>query len=253
MLRKKIIKVIKRHINVNSGLAVIKKMSAGLVAFLFLVISSLFIGCVDKRASNACLPSESLVVVIDAGHGGIDGGVSGVNTGVKESDINLEIAKLLAKEFLSGGFSVVMTRSTTAGLYGHTGAGHKRRDMQAREKIIKQANPALVISIHQNKFSSPSRRGAQVFYRAGSEGGNSLAKCVQNQLNNLKENGKKCFPLSGDYYLLNISPCPAIIVECGFLSNAQDEKLLISAEYQKQLVGTIFYGALSFLESNQME
>ena len=119
--------------------------------------------------------------------------------------------------------------------------------MQARAKIIKESHPLLMISIHQNFFSDKNRRGAQTFYRKGQEECKNFANCVQKQLNGLKDNARDCSSLAGDYYLLNISDCPAVIVECGFLSNAEDEKLLISDNYQNQLSNAIFYGALQFL------
>ncbi|MBQ3571829.1 MAG: N-acetylmuramoyl-L-alanine amidase [Clostridia bacterium] len=213
----------------------------------FLLIFSVEFVLFSSTAFSASLPKPTHVIVIDAGHGGIDGGVTGSVTGAIESDINLEIAKKLYGVFKSAGFEVVMTRTSSAGLYGHTGAGHKMRDMKAREKIIKDSVPSLFISIHQNKFSSSSRRGGQVFYKMGSSTSFSLAKCVQEQINALKDNGRKSSPLAGDYYLLNVASCPSVIVECGFLSNPQDERLLISESYQKELANAIYYGCMQYL------
>ena len=191
--------------------------------------------------------SSKIKVVLDAGHGGIDGGVSGVLTKVSESEINLAISKKLAKIFEDSGFTVVQTRRSSGGLYGVLGTGFKMRDMQAREKIIKESNPTLVISIHQNNFSDHSRRGAQVFYHKGREQSKEFATCIQQVLNEMEENVKKSSALSGDYYVLKVSPCPAIIIECGFLSNEQDEKLLLSEKYQQKLANQIFYGCLQYL------
>ena len=214
----------------------------------FLIFALTFILSVNAHKAVA-IPIAYGVVVIDAGHGGIDGGVVGKITKVSESEINLQITKKLKTLFEEAGFEVVLTRQTSAGLYGYLGKGHKRRDMNAREKIIKNSNPTLVVSIHQNSFSSSSRRGAQVFYGNGKEEGKQFALAVQNQLNSLKDNGRKSSPLAGDYFLLNISPCPAIIVECGFLSNPQDEKLLLSDKYQSQLASALFNGTLDYLIS----
>lgn len=186
-------------------------------------------------------------VVIDAGHGGIDGGVSGVSTGVKESDLNLAYAKSLKKYFLSSGFDVIMTRSTSAGLYGRATSSLKKTDMKNRKRIIEKAAPDLVISIHMNKYPLSSRRGAQVFYKQGDEEGKQLASCVQKELNELKQAPRECFELGGDYYILNVSPCPAIIAECGFLSNAEDEALLLNETYKEELCYAIYKGAVVFL------
>ena len=226
---------------------VLKPVAIFLISF-FLVFSVVFI-IAGLTTFSASLPKPTHVIVIDAGHGGIDGGVTGSITGAIESDINLEIAKKLQNVFKNAGFEVVMTRTSSAGLYGHTGAGHKMRDMKAREKIIKDCAPSLFISIHQNKFSSSSRRGGQVFYKICSSTSFLLAKCVQEQINALKDNGRKSSPLAGDYYLLNVASCPSVIVECRYLSNPQDEKLLLTNEYQQELAQSIFYGTLQFLVS----
>lgn len=200
--------------------------------------------------SSPVAETRRLTVVLDAGHGGIDGGVSGVQTGTKESDINLEITFLLQKKFEEAGFSVVLTRKTQSGLYGAATAGFKKRDMQKRAEIIAESNPALMLSVHQNFFSLPSRRGAQVFFREDDPRSVSLAGSVQSSLNAMPECVKPSNALKGDYFILNCSPCPAVIVECGFLSNAEDEMLLLSDEYREKLVSAILSGALSFLSSS---
>ena len=215
--------------------------------FLFAVILSFVIN--DEKEVSAS-PASSHVIVIDAGHGGIDAGVSGGNTGVKESEINLSIAKKLENLFGELGFTCVMTRTTSAGLYGYVAPGHKKRDMRAREKIIKESKPSLVISIHQNKYSSPSRRGGQAFYKKGDKQGYALAKSVQTALNGAYSDVKQYAPIAGDYFILNVSPCPAVIVECGFLSNPQDEALLVKEDFQLSIATAIFNGVLEFLVTN---
>ena len=122
-------------------------------------------------------------IVLDAGHGGIDGGVSGKKTGIKESDLNLSITHVLNETLLDMGFEVTLTRKTEGGLYGTPTKGFKRRDMQKRKEIIEGAKPALVISIHQNFYPSSSTRGAQVFYNPQSDEGKTLALCLQDSLN----------------------------------------------------------------------
>ncbi len=190
-----------------------------------------------------------LTIVIDAGHGGVDGGVVGISTGTKESDINLSLSRLLQGEFEDAGFLVVQTRPTEAGLYGAATAGYKKRDMQRRAEIIRSSNPVAVVSVHQNFFSQTSRRGAQVFFCESSEHSKTLAALVQTSLNSMPECVKKTAALAGDYYILNTSEAPAIIVECGFLSNPDDEALLLSASYQKKISRAIAEGVLSFLSS----
>lgn len=202
--------------------------------------------CLYALAQTAA-DTRRLTIVIDAGHGGIDGGVVGVTTGIKESDLNLRIARLLQSEFEEAGFSVVQTRPTEAGLYGAATAGYKKRDMQKRAETIAASVPAAVISVHQNFFSLSSRRGAQVFFRASNERSASLACSIQSAFNEMPECVMPAEPLAGDYYILNCSDHPSVIVECGFLSNAQDERLLVSEAYQKRLAEVICGGALAFL------
>ncbi len=199
--------------------------------------------------SRAAAKSLRLTVVIDAGHGGVDGGVVGTTTGTKESDINLSIARILQREFEEAGFSVVQTRPTEAGLYEAATAGYKRRDMQKRAEIIQKNAPSVMISVHQNFFSDPARRGAQVFYREDNDASKTLACLVQTSLNSMPECVKKTAALAGDYFVLNCSDTPSVIVECGFLSNPQDEALLIGREYQEKIAAAIAAGTLTFLSS----
>ncbi len=200
--------------------------------------------------SRTAASAQRLTIVLDAGHGGIDGGVLGVNSKKKESEFNLEITFLLQQRFEEAGFNVILTRKTEAGLYGAATPGYKKRDMQKRAEIINESDPAVVISIHQNFFTQKSRRGGQVFYRANSESSRALAENIQSKLNNMPECVKKSQALVGDYFILNCNRYPAVIVECGFLSNAEDEKLLLSDEYRGKLVQAIFSGAIGFLSSS---
>ena len=211
--------------------------AAGLTLLLSIYVALL---CVRTRA--AASPSDRFTVVIDAGHGGIDGGVSGITTGVKESELNLDIARKLKTKFDKSGAKTVMTRKTEAGLYGIYSKGFKRRDMQKRKQITLNAKADVFVSIHLNYYSSPSRRGAQVFYKIDDEKSKSLADIVQAELNGGKECERDYTALAGDYYVLNEADCAAILCECGFLSNAEDEKLLLTDEYRTEIAEKIFNG-----------
>ena len=211
--------------------------AAGLTLLLSTYVALL---CVRTRA--AASPSDRFTVVIDAGHGGIDGGVSGITTGVKESELNLDIARKLKTKFDKSGAKTVMTRKTEAGLYGIYSKGFKRRDMQKRKQITLNAKADVFVSIHLNYYSSPLRRGAQVFYKIDEEKSKSLADIVQAELNGGKEYERDYTALAGDYYVLNEADCAAILCECGFLSNAEDEKLLLTDEYRAEIVEKIFNG-----------
>ncbi len=218
-----------------------------ITAFTFLLcfsaLSKIPIG--EASASN-------IKVVIDAGHGGVDNGVRGVNTKVKESEINLKVAKKVEKYLLSAGMSVVLTRSSSAGLYGVATKNLKRRDMEKRKQIIEKAEPHLVVSIHMNKYSTSSRRGAQVFYKNGDESAKLLASCIQDSFNKMEEASRECSILTGDYYILNCTNYPSVITECGFLSNPEDEALLITDEYQDSIAYAIFKGIAEYLSQSSL-
>nr|MDE7071193.1 N-acetylmuramoyl-L-alanine amidase [Clostridia bacterium] len=192
--------------------------------------------CISVRNAQASAKISEYTVVIDAGHGGIDGGVVG-SQGVKESDINLKMAGILQKELDSRGFGVVMTRTTQDALNNI-----KRLDMQARKDIIVKASPIAVISLHVNKFSDPSRRGAQVFYDDTGIGKDFAVRMQEriNQKINAKYSGRDDYEaIAGDLFITKCVKVPSIIIECGFISNPEDEKLLLSQDYCKDLCKNI--------------
>ncbi len=189
-------------------------------------------------------------IVIDAGHGGIDSGVVGVKTKVKESDVNLQISWKLHTLITDAGLNAVMTRKTEAGLYGVATKGFKKRDMLERKTTIEENAPVAVISIHQNKYSNQSRRGGQAFYKIGSEQSKTLAENIQGELNGLYADLKDYDTLQGDYYILNCTEYPSVIVECGFLSNPIDEQNLIDDIFQQKVAESIFKGLVTYLSKS---
>ena len=200
-------------------------------------------------APQAVFATEGeLKIVLDAGHGGIDGGVTGKNTGVKESDVNLQITFALKVALEKTGFSVALTRKTAEGLYDTTAKGFKKRDMQRRKEIIEKEKPVLVISIHQNYYPSQNQRGAQVFYGDNNPKSRSLATVLQTNLNAAyKKQGVKARNcMFGDYFMLKCYSAPAVIVECGFLSSPADEALLTDDAWQKTLANGIAEGVMAY-------
>lgn len=185
-------------------------------------------------------------IVIDAGHGGVDAGVRGINSKTKESEINLSISKYLRGFFSDAGFNVVMTRTTQGGLYGLSTKGFKMRDMKKRKEIIEDCNADMVISVHQNFCPIPSKRGGTVFFDKTSNVGKALADSIQNSVNEMEECVSPNTALAGDYYMLKCTASPSVIVECGFLSNSDDDALLNSAEYRKSFAYAIFKGAVAY-------
>ncbi|MCI9518922.1 MAG: N-acetylmuramoyl-L-alanine amidase [Clostridia bacterium] len=223
----------------------IKKKTILLIALAIITAVSVCLIAYPIATASAA-PKNGKTIVIDAGHGGVDGGVQGVNTKTKESDINLTIARVLKAELESGGYTVVMTRKNSDGLYGLSSKNKKQKDMATRRDIIRGANADLVISIHQNFYPRSSVRGAQVFYAPGSETGKAMADSMQSIINmNLEACDRTA--MQGDYYVLQCSEVPSLLVECGFLSNPDDEKLLLDADYQKKIAYTIYTGINTIL------
>lgn len=215
-------------------------------ALCFTVAAGIIIGvCCGVAAANASAAVEK-VIVIDAGHGGIDAGVYGVETGAKESDINLAIAKKLKSYFSGAGFKAVLTRSDNGGLYGISTKGFKMRDMKKRKQIIEENKADMVISIHQNSCPIPSRRGGTAFFDKSSECGKALAQSIQTALNAMEECPRENAALAGDYFMLKCTENPSVIVECGFLTNAEDDRLLSTDEYRDKLAYAIFKGAVAY-------
>lgn len=193
--------------------------------------------------------NDTLRIVLDAGHGGVDGGVVGRDTGVKESDLNLAIAYRLKTELENMGFEVLLTRKTEAGLYGTTAKGFKKRDMQKRKEFIEQVDPALLISLHQNFYPTRNTRGAQVFYNKENAGGRKMALILQKKLNTLyaEEGARGRNAASGQFFMLECADCPSVLIECGFLSNRADEALLATEGWQKRLAENISAGVMEYL------
>ncbi len=223
----------------------VKKNTLVAIALVVITVVSLCLLIFPLSISSSADPLGK-TIVIDAGHGGIDGGVQGVNTGTKESDINLAISRELKRVLQKNGYKVVMTRQNTDGLYGLSSKNKKQKDMQTRKEIIEQAKADLVVSIHQNQYPRMNVRGAQVFYAPGSETGKAMAEKMQAALNT---NLEACTRTAheGDYYILQCSSTPSLLIECGFLSNPEDEKLLLDTSYREKIAYTIFTGINNIL------
>lgn len=191
-------------------------------------------------------------VIVDAGHGNFDGGA--VVDGVLEKDINLKIANSLSNMLKSAGFKVICTRtddSSTESDPSATIAARKRSDLNNRLEILKQNPDAILISIHLNKFSSPSAKGAQMFYAPKNEDAKKLAECLKTSVKDLlqSENHRTTKAGTKSTFLLYYSPIPAVIAECGFMSNEAEFLSLQTEKYQSQMAFAIFCGILKYFNS----
>ena len=199
-------------------------------------------------AQNLLNLSSTPVFVLDAGHGGADGGTSSAS-GVLESDINLAITLRMRDLFTLLGQSTVLTRRDENSLADDPSASIRQQkvsDTKNRVALVNSIENARLISIHQNALAGhPSVHGAQVFYNAVGDS-SVLAETMQQDLNQTvnvgNEKGKK--PISKDIYLMSHVTCPAVLVECGFLSNTAESEILQTPSYQMLLAMTICCAAL---------
>lgn len=204
------------------------------------------ISITEEQATDT-VPSRNYTIVIDPGHGGTDPGSIGYKTKVKESDLNLKLSKMLKQKLEYAGINIVMTREDENSLAKGAGKKFKKIDMEMRKDLIKSIRPNMVISIHQNSYTNHSLRGAQVFYDKTSEISKQIANSIQEEfIKGLDKGNKSTSP--GDYFMLKCTSAPSVIVECGFLSNEADEKLLLSDEYQEKIVNCIYLGIVKFLQ-----
>lgn len=189
-------------------------------------------------------------VIVDAGHGGIDGGATSC-TGVLESEINLQIALRLNDLLHLLGYDTVMIRTTDTSIYteGSTIAAQKVSDLKQRVKVVNETSNAVLISLHQNTFSDSRYSGAQVFY-AGTEGSRELAELMQNLFVSTldPDSTRACKSTSTVYLLRNITQT-GVLVECGFLSNPEEEAKLRDKSYQQKLCCVIVSALSEFLHS----
>ena len=188
-------------------------------------------------AAPAATVAEALVgkvVLIDPGHGGFDPGAL-AEDGTHEDAVNLAISLKLAQEFRDRGGTVIMTRMTEGAL-----AETKREDMDRRLELIKSSGADVVISIHMNHFGVSRHTGAQIFYRTGDEESKLLAELIQENIRTKvdPQNTRQC-KYSQNYGVLNFAKAPAVLAECGFLSNAGETKNLNDPDYQSRLAEAI--------------
>ena len=185
-------------------------------------------------------PQREYTIIVDPGHGGVDGGATSC-TGILESQFNLEIGLRLRDMLQFLGHKTVMTRTEDVSIYtkGETIAQKKASDLKERVRIVNDSGNGILVSIHQNNFSESRYSGAQVFY-AGTEGSQALAGELQKKLVRcLNPGSRRQEKRSSGVYLMEHIQCPGVLIECGFLSNPEEEARLRDPEYQKDLIAVI--------------
>ncbi len=198
------------------------------------------------------IPDSTKTIIIDAGHGGFDGGAS-ASDGTVEKDINLQISLKTAQMLRLNGFNVILTRDSDTGTEDDESqaiAKRKKSDLSNRLQIMKDNPDAVFVSIHLNKFTTSAANGAQVFYTKNYKEAYDLALAVQNSITNLiqPENTRVVKQGTSSTYLLKNAAVPAIIVECGFLSNKAELEKLKSDDYQSQMAFAVVCGIMDFLK-----
>lgn len=201
--------------------------------------------------TNSALTCEK-TVIIDAGHGGFDGGASAAD-GTVEKDINLQISKKICAILRLNGYNVIMTRNEDTGTEDDESeviARRKKSDLSNRLQIMKDNPDAIFVSIHLNKFTTSAANGAQVFYTKNYKEAYMLANSVQKSIVNYiqPENTRVVKQGTDSTYLLKNAAVPAIIVECGFLSNKSELEKLKNDDYQTQMAFAITYGIIDYLK-----
>lgn len=210
-------------------------------ALLLLTVLLSACGRTELPAAQASGETQQMLV-IDAGHGGEDGGAQGEN-GLLESDINLEIALRMEALARFCGVPVCMTRSTREIDYPpelQKTAERKVWDQKQRVALLHEKSPAVLVSIHQNKYPHQSPYGPQVLYAEG-EASKGLGELMHDLLTQklCPENRRVAAPIAKEIYLTRMADCPAVLVECGFLSNPAEAEKLASPEYQTKLACTL--------------
>ena len=213
--------------------------------FLVVVLLALALGRLNYLMEPVISPvsyTDALPVILDAGHGGEDGGAVSI-TGVPESQINLEIVRKLRDILALYGTDPVLLREEDISLHddgASTLREKKRSDLKNRVAAVEAMEGATLISIHQNTYTSSQYHGAQVFY-APTEGSQALAEGFQTALQKRlqPDNERVAKQIPDSVYLMNHITCPAILVECGFLTNPQEEAMLLDQGYQRQMAAVL--------------
>ena len=197
---------------------------------------------------TSATPVSSQIIVLDAGHGLPDGGAVNTN-GLSEAEINLKIIQKLQELLEASNCTTILTRSDENGIYDANAKKKKVSDLQNRVNIVNSSNADILVSIHLNKISKPQYYGWQTFYQKNNENSKNLAQLIQSNLNYSiqRTNKREILPIS-NIYLMDNSKIPSVIVECGFLSNPDDSKLMQTDEYQNSLAWGIYTGIMDYFK-----
>jgi len=236
-----------------------KSSALYVLKFIAFVLLFVFIGnsvaylwrYIGKSTASALLTDinsvSSITVIIDAGHGGEDGGAVALSR-LPEKDLNLDISLTLCDMLRSCGVNVILTRKDDAMLSCEEGSTRKGKDLAARRRIVEGEKNAIFVSIHMNSFALEKYSGLQVYYSENDPESKVLADKMQSYTRDcLQKSNDRKTKLGNDIYLLEKLKCPAVLVECGFLSNQAEAKLLNDSEYRQKLALVLCASICDFL------
>ena len=220
------------------------KTTLACFAALFLVATLGFgalFGRAERKTAVAVGAVPRPVIVIDAGHGGMDSGAVGVD-GTEEKDLNLAVARILADDFRLAGYTVIETRTDDRMLGDGEKGQRKRADLEARLQLADEAAERVFVSIHMNTYPTASCRGLQVWYSGNNAASKGYAEAVQTGIRAAlqPDNTREIKQATSAIYILKNAQNPAILIECGFLTNPDECRKLCDEAYQKELALTIF-------------
>lgn len=220
----------------------IKKEQILIVIYVVIILAGIIRTFNDEAVTTFSMPVSKKIILIDPGHGNGDPGK--VQNDVKEKDINLRIAKKLQAYLEQGGSYVLMTRADDEPL-----SSTKKGDMYSRKLTANTSKADLLISIHQNSYPSAKVKGAQIFYFNQSDNSKRLAELIQGEIKSFVDPGNRMDAKSNtNYYVLKQTTMPAVIVECGFLSNPTEKQNLQSDEYQEKIAWAIYMGIVKYFD-----
>lgn len=224
-----------------------------IVGCAFVVL--LVFAAVSPRPARPAVPARPVdgvagslagwVICVDAGHGGQDGGARARDSLTWEREMNLQMALKVRLALENEGAQVVLTRTDA-----NTFSDNKRQDLTARLDMAQEQGAQMLLSIHMNEYRDRKESGPQVFYRAGHDASRLLAGALQSAIIEGVDPVKRRSAMSGDYYILS-REMPSVLIECGFISNSQEEKLLLSEDYQTHLAQSICQGVVNYITLQQ--
>ena len=224
------------------------------ISFLLYSAASSFSTILSSKKTSVNTPNakKSVTVVLDAGHGGIDGGAVGVN-GTLEKDLNLAIVQKAAAVLREKGYTVVLTRERDELLTDSGNGSRKQQDLRARVATVDSLEDAILISVHMNRFPDSAVKGMTFYYSPNHPDSYRLSESMHGMMlkNVQPDNRRPMKEATSGIYLLYHTTVPAVLVECGFLSNALEEAMLTEEDYQKTIAEMITSGVIAFIEKSE--